>query len=53
MRPVANALENSVQNEYEKKLINWYKNNIDQIDELEARLDDINKKINKGLIELE
>lgn len=46
-RLLANALENSAQNNYEKNKVKLYKENIDQIDELEARLDDVNKKIKK------
>ena len=46
-RLLANALENSAQNNYEKNKVKLYKENIDQIDELEARFDDVNKKIKK------
>lgn len=47
-RLLANALENSAQNNYEKNKVKLYKENIDQIDELEARLDEVNEKIKKA-----
>lgn len=47
-RLLANALEKSAQNNYEKNKVKLYKENIDQIDELEARLDDVNEKIKKA-----
>lgn len=43
-RLLANALENSVQNNYERNKLKLYKDNIDQIDELEARLEDVKQK---------
>ena len=47
-RLLANALEKSVQNNYEKNKVKLYKENIDQIEELEARLDEVNEKIKKA-----
>lgn len=47
-RLLANALENSAQNNYEKNKVKLYKENIDQIDELEARLEEVNEKIKKA-----
>ena len=47
-RLLANALEKSAQNNYEKNKVKLYKENIDQIDELEARLDEVNEKIKKA-----
>lgn len=44
-RLLANALEKSAQNNYEKNKVKLYKENIDQIDELEKQLDRVNKKI--------
>lgn len=47
-RLLANALEKSAQNNYEKNKVKLYKENIDQIDELEARLEEVNEKIKKA-----
>lgn len=47
-RLLANALEKTAQNNYEKNKVKLYKENIDQIDELEARLADVNEKIKKA-----
>lgn len=47
-RLLANALEKSAQNNYEKNKVKLYKENIDRIDELEARLDEVNEKIKKA-----
>lgn len=44
-RLLANALEKSAQNNYEKNKVKLYKENIDQIDELEKQLDRVNEKI--------